>query len=147
MSYLIVFVQSLSQVQLFATPWSIPCQDFLSFTTSQNFLTCVSIKSVMLSNHILCCHLFLLPSVSGSYKWVCSSHQMTKILELQLQYQSFQWIFRVDFLEDWLVWSPCNPRGSQESSPSPQFESIISLTLSLFYGPALTSIHDHWKKP
>ena len=29
---------------------------------------------------------------------------------------SFQWIPRVDFLEDWLVWSPCGPRDSQESS-------------------------------
>ena len=142
MSYLIVFVQSLSQVQLFATPWTIPCQAFLSFTASQNFLTCISIKSVMLSNHILCCHLFLLPSVSGSYKWVCSSHQMTKILELQLQYQSFQWIFRVDFLEDWLVWSPCSPGVSQESSPTPQFKSLNCLALSILYGPTLIFICD-----
>ena len=33
--------------------------------------------------------------------------------ELQLQHQSFQWIFRIDFLSDWLVWSPCSPRDSQ----------------------------------
>ena len=32
------------------------------------------------------------------FQWVGSSHQVTKILELQLQHQSFQWIFRVDFL-------------------------------------------------
>ena len=36
-------------------------------------------------------------------------------------------------------------RGSQESSPVPQFESINSLLLSLLYGPTLTSIHDYWK--
>ena len=35
--------------------------------------------------------------------------------ELQLQHQSFQWIFRVDVLSDWLVWSPCSPRDSQKS--------------------------------
>ena len=34
----------------------------------------------------------------GLFTWVGSSHQVTKVLELQLQHQSFQWIFRVDFL-------------------------------------------------
>ena len=38
------------------------------------------------------------------------------------------------------------PRGSQESSSAPHFESIKSLVLSLYYGPSLTSIHDYWKK-
>ena len=37
----------------------------------------------------------------------CSSHQLAKVLELQLQHQSFQWILRVHFLKDWLVWSLC----------------------------------------
>ena len=50
-----------------------------------------------------------------------------------------------DFLWNWLVWSPCSPRDSQESSPAPQFESISSSALSLLYGPALTSTHDYWK--
>ena len=49
----------------------------------------------------------------GLFQWVNCSHQMNKILELQLQHQSFQWIFRTDFLQDWLVWSPCYPRDSQ----------------------------------
>ena len=40
-------------------------------------------------------------------QWVGSSHQVAKGLELQLLHQSFQWIFRVDFLQNWLVWSPC----------------------------------------
>ena len=52
----------------------------------------------------------------GLFQWVGSSHQVAKELELQLQHQSFQWIFRVDFLEDCLVWSPCSPRDSQETS-------------------------------
>ena len=42
-------------------------------------------------------------------------------------------------------WSPCSPRDSQESSPTPQFKSINSLVLSLLHSPTLTSIHDHWK--
>ena len=41
----------------------------------------------------------------GLFQWVDSSHQVVKVLELQLQHQSFQWIFRTDFLYDWLVWS------------------------------------------
>ena len=53
---------------------------------------------------------------SESFQWVSSSHQVAKILELQLQHHSFQWIFRTDVLWDWLIWSPCSPRDSQESS-------------------------------
>ena len=45
----------------------------------------------------------------------------------------------------WLVGSPCSPRDSQESSPTPQFKSINSLALSFLHSPTLTSIHDHWK--
>ena len=81
----------------------------------------------------------------GLYQWVGSSHWAAKVLELQLQPQSFQWIFRVDFLEDWLVSSPCSPRDSQDSSPTPQFKSINSSAPSLLWGPSLTSIHDYWK--
>ena len=46
------------------------------------------------------------------------------------------------FPSDWLVWSPCSLRDSQESSPTP-FKSINSSVLSLLYGPTLTSIHDY----
>ena len=42
-------------------------------------------------------------------------------------------------------WSPCSPRDSQESSPTPQFKSINSLALSFLHSSTLTSIHDHWK--
>ena len=42
-------------------------------------------------------------------------------------------------------WSPCRPRDSQESSPTPQFKSINSFVLSFLYSPTLTSIHDYWK--
>ena len=44
-----------------------------------------------------------------------------------------------------MVGSPCSPRDSQESSPTPQFKSINSSVLSLLHSPTLISIHDHWK--
>ena len=61
-----------------------------------------------------------------------SLHQVAKVLEIQLQHQSFQWIFRTDFLYDWLVEFPRCPRDSQVSSPTPQFKSINSLVLNFF---------------
>ena len=56
----------------------------------------------------------------GLFQWLSSLHWVAEVLELQLQHQSFQWIFRTDFLLDRLVWSPCSPRDFQESSPTPQ---------------------------
>ena len=53
---------------------------------------------------------FNLSQHQGLFQWVSSSHQVAKILELQ--HQSFQWIFRSDFLWAWLVWSPCCPKDS-----------------------------------
>ena len=80
------------------------------------------------------------------FHWVSSSIQVAKVLEHQLQHQSFQWILMGDFLYNWLAWSPCCPRDSQESSSAPQFKSINSLAFSFLYGPTLTFIHDYWKK-
>ena len=88
---------------------------------------------------------FSLSQHQGLLQWVSSLHQVAKVLEFQLQHQSFQWIFRTDFLWDGLVGSPCRPRDSQESSPTPHFKSINSLVLSFFYSPPLTSIHNYWK--
>jgi len=135
-------VQSLSHVQLFASPWTAARQASLSITNSRSLLKLISIKSVMPSNHLILCHpLLLLSSIFPSiflFQWVCSLHQVAKVLELQLQHLSFQWIFRTDFIKDWLVWSPCRPRDSQESSPAPQF--INSLVLSFLYSLTLTPI-------
>ena len=66
-------------------------------------------------------------------------------MEFQLQYHSLQRNPRADLLQNGLVGSPCSPRDSQESSPTPQFKSINSLVLSFLYSPTLTSIHDHRK--
>ena len=79
----------------------------------------------------------------GLFQWVGSLHQVAKVLALQ--HQSFQWIFRIDFLQDWLGGSLCILRDSQEFSPTPQFKSISSSALSLLHSPTLTSIHDHRK--
>ena len=89
---------------------------------------------------------FYLSQHQGLFRWLGSLHQVAKVLELQLQYQSFQWTFSTDFLLDWLVWSPCSPRDSQESSPAPQFDSMSSSMLRLLYGPTLTSIHNYWRQ-
>ena len=81
----------------------------------------------------------------GFSQWVSSSQQVAKVCEFQLQHQSFQWTPRTDLLWDGLVGSPCSPRDSQESSPTPQFKSINFSALSFLHSPTLTSIHDHWK--
>ena len=70
---------------------------------SHSLLKLMSIESVMPSNRIfLCCPLLLLPSIFPSitvfFQWVSPSHQVAKVWEFQLQHQSFQWIFRTDFL-------------------------------------------------
>src|SRR5574341_567115 len=64
---------------------------------------------------------------------------MAKVLEFHLQHHSFQRNPRADLLQNGLVGSPCSPRDSQESSPTPQFKSINSLALSLLHSPTLTS--------
>ena len=45
----------------------------------------------------------------------------------------------------WLGGSPCSPRDSQESCPTPQFKTINSSLITILYGPTVTSIHDNWK--
>ena len=69
------------------------------------------------------------------------SHEVAKVLEFQLQHHSFQRIPRTDLLQNGWVGSPCSPRDSQESSPTPQFKSINSSALSFLHSPTLTSIH------
>ena len=50
------------------------------------------------------------------FQWISCSHKKPKILEFPCWHQSFQWVFRVDYPQDWLVWSPCCPRDSKESA-------------------------------
>ena len=86
------------------TPWTVAHQAPLSVTNSWSWPKLMSVELVMPSNHlILCCPFLLLPSIFpsiGLFQLVSSSHQMAKVLELQLQNQSFHWIFRGEFPYD-----------------------------------------------
>ena len=74
-----VVVQSLSRVQLFATPWTTARQASLSFTISQSLLKPMSIASVTPSNHLILCHpLLLLPSIFPSIR-VFSNESVLRI--------------------------------------------------------------------
>ena len=81
------------------------------------------------------------PSLSqyqSLFKWVNSFREVAKVLEFQLQHHSLQINPRADLLQNGLVGSPCSPRDSQESSPTPQFKGINSSALSLLHSPSHT---------
>ena len=147
----ISWVQSLSRVWLFVTPWMAARQASLSITNSWSLLKLMSIQSVMSSNHlILCCPLLLLPqsfSASGSFtmSWFFISGGQSigvsasvSVLPMNIQ-----------------GWFPLELTGfislqSKEfsrvfSNTTPQFKSISSLTLSFLYGTIPTSVDDYWK--
>ena len=123
-------VQSLSRVRLFATPWTAAGQHAPQgmHMLQRDRPPCPSPTPRACPNSCASswwCHPTVSSSVSPSpppafnlsqhqdlFQWVSSAHQVAKVLELQLQRQSFQWIFRTDFLQDWLVWS-CSPRDSR----------------------------------
>ena len=142
-----IAVQWPSCVWLFATPWTAACQSSISHAISQSLPKFMSIASVMPSSHLISDALFCPQSfpVSGTF---LTSRLFTlgdQNTEASASASSLQWIFRVDFPWDWMVWSHCSPRDSQESSPTPQFKSINSSVLSFLYSPTLISIHDYWK--
>ena len=124
-------------------------QASLSINNSRSVLKLMFTELVMPSNHLILGLPFssCLQSVQDQVplQWVSSSHQVAKVLEFQLQRQSFWWIFWIDFLEDGLVGSSCSPKDSQESFPALQFKSINSSALSFLYSPTLTATHDYWK--
>ena len=91
----VAVVQLLSHVQLFVAPWTAAHQASLSFTISPNLLNLMSIESVMSSSHLVpCCPLLLLPSVFPCIRVFSNESALCirwpKVLELQLQHQSFQ---------------------------------------------------------
>ena len=134
-------VQSLSHVQVFATPWTAACQASLSITSSQSLFELMSIELVMPSNHLILCHPLLLPP--AIFPTIFSNESVLHIR--WPKYWSFSFSIHPSNEYSGLVGSPCSPRDSQESSPTPQFKSINSSLLSFVYSPTLTSIHDHWK--
>ena len=149
---IVVAVLSLSHVQFFATPWTASRQDSV-FCYLQSLHKLLFIASMMTSNH----H-------QDIFQWVSFLHQVANALELQ--HHSFQWIFKVDFLKDWVVWSPYYPRDSsrvfssipiqkhqffstqpffmvQLSHPYTTTGKTIALTIQIFVGKemALLLIH------
>ena len=141
-THVYIIVQQLSRVWLYATPWTAACQASLSITNPQSLLKLMSIKSVMPSNHlILCCPLLLLPSIFPSIR--VFSNQLA--LHIRWPKYSASASGLSMNIQDWLVWSPCSPRDSQESSPTAQFKSINSSVLIFLYSPTLTAVHDYWK--
>ena len=143
-------VVSLSHVWLFVTLWTSACQASLSITNSQSLLKLMSIESVMPSNHLILCRpLLLLPSIFPSIRDF--SNESALCIRWP-KYWSFSFNISpssehprlISLRMDWLDGSPCSPRDSQESSPTPQFKNINSSVLRFLYRPTLTSIHDYW---
>ena len=126
------------------TPWTAAFQVSLSFV-SWSLLKLMSIESVMPSNHlILCLPLLLLPSIFHSIRSFPMSQLFTSggqsIRSFSIS-PSNEYSGLISFTINWF--DLLAVQGTQECSPTPQFES--SLVLSLLYGPTFTSVHDYWK--
>ena len=79
----------------------------------------------------------------GLFKWVSSLRQVAKVLEFQLQHQSFQWTPRTGLLQDGLVGSACSPGDSaffivQLSHPYMTTGKTIALTRQTFVGKVMS---------
>ena len=88
--WLISYFSSVAQSCLFATLWTAAYQVSLSITNSRILLKLMSIESVMSSNHLILSSpsppAFNLSQHQSLFKWISSSHQVAKVLELQLQH-------------------------------------------------------------
>ena len=128
-------------------PWTAAHQASLSITNSWSLLKFMSVQSVMPSNHLLLCHPLLFPSSIFPSIRVFSNESVLHIR--WPKYWSFSFSIspssEYSGLISFTMESPCSPRASQESSPTPQFKIINSSVLSFLYSPTLTSIHDYWK--
>ena len=127
-------VQSISHAWLSVTPWTAAHQASLSIINSQSLLKLISIESVMPSNHLILCHLLLLlPSIFPSIR-VFSKESVLCITWPRYWSFYFSSVLPMNIQGwnplNWLGWSPCHPRVSEESSPTLQFKSINSSALS-----------------
>ena len=126
-------VQSLSHAWLSVIPWTAACQASLSITNTQSLLKLISIELVIPSNHLILCHLLLLPSIFPSTR-VFSKESVLHIRWPRYWSFYFSSILPMNIQDwfplHWLGWSPCHPRVSKESSPTLQFKSINSSALS-----------------
>ena len=129
-------------------PWAAAHQASLSITNSRSLPKLMSIESVMSSNHLILCHpLLLLPSIFPSIR-VFSNES-----DLHIRWPKY-WSFSFSIspsneysgLISFMDWFDLIAvQGTLKSSPTPQFKSINSLTLSFLYSPSLTCIHDYWE--
>ena len=140
-------VQLLSHVWLFATPWSAAHQASLSFTNSWSLFKLKSSDNIQPSHPLSSPSLpaFNLSQHQGLFQWVDSSYQMAKVLELQLQHQPFQWLFRlISFRIDWFDFLAVQ-RTLKSLLQHHSSKASLLWHSAFFYCPALTSIHDYWK--
>ena len=133
-------VQLLSCIQLFVTPWTAACGR-----------PCPSPRPRAYSNSCPLCR-WGHPTISSSvvpFSSCLQSFPASVSLPMSQFFTSGGQSIEVSALASVFPMipfgSPCSPRDSQESSPTPQFKSINSSVLIFFDSPILTSIHDYWK--
>ena len=107
----------------------------------------MSIESVMPFNHLSAPSppAFNLSQHQGLFQWLSSSHQVAKVLRVQIQLSSSnEYSGLISFSTDWfnLLAVQGILKGLLHRHSS---KSINSLALSFLYGPTLTSIYDYWK--
>ena len=139
--FLVIVVQSLSHVQLFATLWTAAGQTSPSFTISWSLFKLMSIESGMPSNHLILCHpLLLLPSIFPSFR--VFSNESALCIRWP-KYWSFsinpsrEYLGLISFKIDWF--DLLAVQGTLKHFLQHQFKSINSLALSLLHGPTFTS--------
>ena len=142
-------VQSLSRVQLFATPWTTARQASLSITNSQSPPKIMSIELMMSSNHLILCRPLLhLPSIFPSIK-VFSNESALHIR--WPKYWSFSFSISPSNEHPGIIsfrrtgWISLQSKGLSRVFSNSTFKSINSSVLSFLYSLTVTSIHDYWK--
>ena len=143
------WVQSLSRVRLFATPWIAARQASLSIINSRSLLKLMSVESVMPSSHLILCRpLLLLPPIppasesfpmSQHFAWGGQSTGVSASASF-LPKNTQGWS-----PSEWTGWISLQSKGLSRVFSTPQFKSINSLALSFLHSPTLAYIHDHWK--
>ena len=129
-----------------ATPGVAASQASLFITDSRTLPKPMSAESVMPSSHLVLCRPFSSCPQSRPASGLFSSESPLHIRWPQdSRFSLSVRPSRTDLLQDGLAGSPRSPRDFQQSSPTPQCESINSSALSFLHRPTLTSIHDYWK--
>ena len=142
-------VQSLSRVQLFATPWTAAHRVSLSITISQHLLKLTSFESVMPSNYLILCRPLLHPPKSfpesGSFQmsqfFVSGGQSIGVSASTSVLPMNTQDCFPLG----WTGWISLQSKGLSRVFSNTTVKSISSSALSFLYSPTLTSIHDYWK--